>query len=293
MRGLRLDRLLLTTDTTYIPAGEGPAETTRLLDQTTISTTLTRTIVYTYDHFYRLTGAAYSTGEFFSYTYDPNGNRTTQTTLTGMTVYTYDVANRLTQVDGQAYQWDNNGNLTGDGLRTFTYDTANRLTGVTGGITASFEYNGDGDRLAQTVNGVTTDYVLDPVGLAQVLAATTNGQTTFYIPGLAQQTASGWEYFAPDRLGSVRQMVDPAGTVLLAQSYAPFGNVLERSGTDSSAFGYTGEQMDPAGLVYLRARYYQPSTGRFLTADSIIPDPLSSQGWNRYVYVENRPKMKT
>jgi YD repeat-containing protein len=155
MRGLRLDRLLLTTDTTYIPAGEGPAETTRLLDQTTISTTLTRTIVYTYDHFYRLTGAAYSTGEFFSYTYDPNGNRTTQTTLTGMTVYTYDVANRLTQVDGQAYQWDNNGNLTGDGLRTFTYDTANRLTGVTGGITASFEYNGDGDRLAQTVNGVT------------------------------------------------------------------------------------------------------------------------------------------
>ncbi len=45
--GLRIDRLLLTTDTTYIPTDFGPPETTRLLDPATISTTLTRTIVYT------------------------------------------------------------------------------------------------------------------------------------------------------------------------------------------------------------------------------------------------------
>ena len=100
---------------------------------------------------------------------------------------------------------------------------------------------------------------------------------------------TAWRYYLPDRLGSVRHLVDPAGAVQLAQSYDPFGNILSQGSTGSSAFGYTGEQVDPTGLVFLRARYYQPSTGRFLTADSVIPDPLSSQGWNRYAYVGNRP----
>jgi YD repeat-containing protein len=239
--GLRVDRLLLTTDTTpTVPTGFGPPETIRLIDQATISTTLTRTVVYTYDNFYHLTEAAYSTGEFFNYTYDPNGNRTSQTTLTGTTVYNYDLANRLTQVDGQSYTWDNNGNLLSDEQRTFTYDSANRLLSVTqGATTTQFTYNGDGDRLAQTANGVTTDYVLDPVGLAQVLVASAGGQSTHYLPGLAQYSTA-WSYYLPDRLGSVRQLVDPAGAVLLAQSYDPFGNVLAQAGAAESIFGFTG-----------------------------------------------------
>jgi RHS repeat-associated protein len=258
---------------------------------TALTTTLTRTIVYTYDNLYRLTNATYSTGEVFTYTYDPAGNRKTQTTLAGTTVYTYDAANRLTQVDGQSYTWDNNGNLLNDGSRTFTYDTENRLTSVvSGGITSTFKYNGDGDRYAETVNGVTTDYVLDPVGLAQVLMETTGGQSKHYLPGLAQyDTANGWQYVTSDRVGSVRLLVKPNGEVALSQSFDPFGNVLERTGTGQSSFGYTGEQTDPTGLVFLRARYYDPRVGRFLTADSVVPDPLRSQDWNRYAYVRNNP----
>jgi RHS repeat-associated protein len=286
--GLRVDRLLLTTDTTYIPTGFGPAESAQ---PSALTTTLTRTIVYTYDNLYRLTNATYSTGEVFTYTYDPAGNRTTQTTLAGTTVYTYDAANRLTQVDGQSYTWDNNGNLLSDGSRTFTYDTENRLTSVvSGAVTTTFEYNGDGDRYAQTVNGITTDYVLDPVGLAQVLMETTSGQSKHYLPGLAQyDTANGWQYVTSDRVGSVRLLVKPNGEVALSQSFDPFGNVLERTGAGQSSFGYTGEQTDPTGLVFLRARYYDPRIGRFLTADSLIPDPLNSQSWNRYAYVGNNP----
>jgi RHS repeat-associated protein len=283
--GLQIDRLLLTTDTNYIPTGFGPPVTV----QSAISTTITRTIVYTYDNLYRLTEADYSTGEFFDYTYDDRGNRLSQTTLAGTTVYTYDAANRLTQVDGQSYTWDNNDNLLDDGSRTFTYDSENRLTELTaGGTTTSFVYNGDGDRYAQTIGGVTTDYVLDPTGLAQVLVASSSGQDSFYLPGLAQYDTA-WSYYLPDRLGSTRQLVDPTGALMLGQTFDPFGNVLEQTGPGQSVFGYTGEQTDPAGLVYLRARYYDPGVGRFLTADSVVPDPLRSQAWNRYIYVENNP----
>jgi RHS repeat-associated protein len=157
-------------------------------------------------------------------------------------------------------------------------------------VTTTFEYNGDGDRYAQTVNGVTTDYVLDPVGLAQVLMETTSGQSKHYLPGLAQYDATnGWQYVTSDRVGSVRLLVKPNGEVALSQSFDPFGNVLERTGAGQNVFGYTGEQSDPTGLVYLRARYYNPADGRFIAADSLVPDPLLSQGWNGYTYGYNNP----
>ena len=121
--------------------------------------------------------------------------------------------------------------------------------------------------MAQIVAGVATNYALDPAGpstslrtgLAQVLIETTSGQSTHYLPGLAQYNGSAWNYYLPDRLGSVRQLTDPAGAVLLAQSYDPFGNVLQQTGSGQSIFGYTGEQTDPTGLVFLRARYYNPA----------------------------------
>ena len=96
------------------------------------------------------------------------------------------------------------------------------------------------------------------MGLAQVLIETTSGQNTHYLPGLAQYNGSAWNYYLPDRLSSVRQRADPTGAVLLAQSYDPFGNVLQQTGSVQSIFGYTGEQSDPTGLVFLRARYYNP-----------------------------------
>ena len=132
--------------------------------------------------------------------------------------------------------------------------------------------NGAGDRVARTVDGVTTDYVLDPAaGLTQVLQETTAGQATSYLYGhdlLAQSDSGTWAYHVNDELGSVRQLVDPAGEVQRAQSYDPFGNLLSASGSAGSAYGYTGEQEDAStGLVFLRARYYQPETGRFVSKD--------------------------
>ncbi|MCK6629792.1 MAG: RHS repeat-associated core domain-containing protein [Anaerolineae bacterium] len=134
-----------------------------------------------------------------------------------------------------------------------------------------------------------TNYALDPTGLAQVLIETTSGQSTHYLPGLAQYGGNAWSYYLPDRLGSVRQLTDPSGAVMLARSYDPFGNGLEQVGGGQSVFGYTGEQTDPTGLVFLRARYYSPYLNRFISPDTIIPNPTQSQSWNRYLYTGNNP----
>jgi len=110
--------------------GPGGSDTLTRTDYITVSgettyTSTTRVITYTYDDLYRLTDADYSTGEQFEYAYDGVGNRTTLTQTLGVTPtvhsYQYDDANRLVSVDGQAYTWDDNGNLLNDGARTFAY----------------------------------------------------------------------------------------------------------------------------------------------------------------------------
>ena len=98
----------------------------------TSQTTTSVTINYTYDALYRLTGADYSDGTFFHYTYDAVGNRLTQQTVNFSHTYNYDAANRLAGVDGVASTWDANGNLLSDGVNTYAYDSANRLTAVSG-----------------------------------------------------------------------------------------------------------------------------------------------------------------
>ena len=225
---------------------------------------------------YRLTGANYSTGERFQYAYDPVGNRTAQTatiTSTQVTNYVYDAANRLTSVNtlpgtgGQAYTWDDNGNLVNDGEKTYTHNQANRLTDLTDGATTfQFNYNGDGARVRQVIAGVPTTYTQDLAApLPVVLQSQAGESTTRYVYALGTrplahaERGSAWEYLLADArpcptlrwsvggplgVGSVRQIVDANGNVTLAESYEPYGSVLSSNGTASSIFGYSGEEVD-------------------------------------------------
>lgn len=170
-------------------------------------------------------------GESFTYTYDANGNRLSQTTQAGTHTYTYDPANRLTAVDGLPYTWDANGNLLSDGVNSYTYDHANRLAEASRqGETVSYAYNGQGDRLRETAAGGSTEFTLDlESGLTQALSA--GGTTyTYGLGRIAQHDAGGAEYFLGDALGSVRQVVDGAGAVTLAQSYWPYGERFDGMG---------------------------------------------------------------
>ena len=183
--GLRLDRLLLTTDTATIPTGFGPAESERLITGgISPATLLTHTIVYTYDNLYRLTDADYTTGETYAYEYDPVGNRLKQIIDGDTTDYLYDAANRLTSVDGQSYTFDSNGNLLNTGVMTNTFDAANRLTTSTrNGTTVEPIYNGVNDRVGQTVGVTTTDFALDvAAGLPEVIY-TSEGNVYLHLRG--------------------------------------------------------------------------------------------------------------
>ncbi len=264
-----------------------------------------RIISYTYDPLYRLTQADYSTGELFEYVYDSVGNRTRYTetiTTTNIITYAYDAANRLTNVDGVAYTWDNNGNLLSDGSKTYTYTQANRLIAVSDQQSAfSFVYNGDGARVKQVADGHGITYTLDLAApLVVVLAERSGTTTTHYLyslgtrplaqygPHLSPPPAGegDWAYLLSDALGSVRQLADAEGNVTLAQAYQPYGSLLERAGGGRSTFGYAGEQADESGLIYLRARYYSSGIGIFVSRDSWQGDWQRSLTLNGFLYVE-------
>jgi RHS repeat-associated protein len=153
-----------------------------------------------------------------------------------------------------------------------------------------YAYTGLGDRIRQIVNGVTTDYVLDiNTGLTQVLQDGTN--TYLYgINRVAQSTAEQSEFFLPDALGSVRNLVNSVSEVTLIQSYTPFGEVLESYGDGQTDYAFTGEMYDAGtGLVFLRARYYNPAGGRFLSRDVWDGDNQMPMSYNAWLYTYANP----
>jgi RHS repeat-associated protein len=214
-----------------------------------------------------------------------------------ITTYTYDTANRMTKVGTTNYTWDNNGNLINDGSSLYRYDQANRMISTTlSGATTLFNYNGDGMRLKQVVAGVPTTYTQDLAApLPVVLQAKTGTTATQYLFSLgtrpvAQYTSSAWQYLLADALGSVRQIVDASGNILLSESYEPYGKLLSSSGSGSSIFGYAGEQANYyIKLQFLRSRYYSPDTARFLSKDSWQGDYTRPQSLDAWAYTEGNP----
>jgi RHS repeat-associated protein len=192
-------------------------------------------------------------------------------------------------VNGVPSSWDANGNLLSDSINTYTYDHANRLIGVSDGQDSyAFAYNGLGDRLQQTTPGGTTNYTLDlNAGLTQVLADGTN--TFLYGLGRIGQQGADWAYHLPDALGSVRQLADPTGAVISAQSYEPYGESLGAFGSPASSYGFAGEWTDATGLQYLRARYYAPEVARFIGRDLWAGASMNPVSYNSWLYAYANP----
>jgi RHS repeat-associated protein len=171
-----------------------------------------------------------------------------------------------------------NGNTLSTGGKVFAYDSNNRLKSLNGGV-VTLLYDGDGNRVAKTVNGVTTRYLVDdlnPTGYVQVVEETVSGTPQLsYSYGVQridelQLVNNGWtaSFYSYDGFGSVRQLTSLAGAVTDTYDYNAFGNLLSKTGATPNSYLYRGEQYDSdLNLYYLRARYYNPATGRFLSRD--------------------------
>ena len=166
-----------------------------------------------------------------------------------------------------------------------------------------FSYNGDGLRVTSELGRFWTDYTWDVAnGLPVVLQETYREKTKMpqetrsvktYVYGLdltsvytddLEHATTAQDYYFTDGLGSTVTLArDSASSETGAYAYDAFGEVRSESGVLSTDFLFAGEQRDAErDLYYLRARYYDPSTGRFLTQD-----PLP--GINLYTYVWNDP----
>lgn len=261
-------------------------------------------VSYVYDDIYQLTGETRTGTDAYSitYQYDEVGNRTQMAKDSVATSYTYNANNQLlTETVGGTtitYMYDGNGNLASktDGTNTtaYTWDWANRLLAVSGPrASVTYEYDGHGHRISKLQDGVMTKYTKDINSpLIQVLMESNDLseiQTTYTYGDdlIAMNEAGAHFYYHYDGLGSTRQLTDDNGAVVASYTYDGYGNPISSSGAITNMYGFTGEQQygEADNLVYLRARYYEASLGRFINRDPI----RYGGGMNMYVYVHNNP----
>jgi len=258
-----------------------------------------RNVSYGYDDLYRLTsetvaGAATQNGAI-SYQYDAVGNRKQLTSTVGAVpsgLINYDANDRVsTDV------YDNNGNTLNNGGIGNVYDFENRL--VQHGA-VKIVYDGDGNRVSETVGGVTTNYVVadvNPTGYSQVILELQNGfpkrAYTYGLERISQTLASGGQalsFYGYDGHGSVRYLTGSTGAVTDTYDYDAFGILIASTGTTPNNYLFAGEQFDPAlGVYYNRARYYDQRAGRFWSMDAYEGYIYEPRSLHKYLYVYADP----
>ena len=271
-------------------------------------TELDRTVEYSYDSLYRLTSETITEGEkttVYTYAYDNVSNRILKTVNGEETVYTYNALNQLVSENDIVYEYDLNGNtirMTSPSKSAlYVYNAENRLIRATvqsGNNVSVEEYKYDyaGNRIAKSSEDEYTKYLLDINGeLTYVLAEMNvdNTEKCYYTRGdelISQERDGKKSYYVYDGHGSVRALADESGKVTNKYVYDAFGNLISSVGSTKNDFLFCGEQFDPVtGLYYLRARYMNPSVGRFITMDSYegsIDDPVSL---HKYLYADANP----
>ena len=273
---------------------------------------------YTYDALNRLTREVVdtsTTGADFTneYVLDLVGNRTEKIeTKEGQspvtTTYSYNARDQLlSETDGSStinYGYNSNGSLTsqsgGGSSRTQNWDIRGRLSGaVVDGVSTKYEYTPDGIRSSVTEGSATTDYIIDgmtPSGYAQVVEELESGLFVVrYTYGssldpIGENRGGTVVVYLGDGHSGVRQAIDANGAAVLVQRFDAYGQMAAKAGTLLTPISYRGERFDATlGQYSLRARYYDPASGRFTGLDpssATYSDPRQSM---RFGYAGGNP----
>jgi len=260
-----------------------------------------RTVEYSYNNVNQLT--------IEKVTHDPKGNNTTTEyhydavgnllakTIDGLTTnYEYNANDQLTNQDGEQSTYDDNGNLIAKGDTTYSYNAKNQLIKVTTPTnTIEYSYDAQNNRITKSINNQTTHYLIDNnTNYAKVLHESSDTESISYTYGndlISHTTNSSAYYYHTDALGSTRSLTNSSATLEESYNYTPYGKLLD-SNTTKTSYLYTGEKLDTeSDNYYLRARYYSPSSSRFLSRDTYDGTANSPLSQNHYLYGNGNPVM--
>jgi RHS repeat-associated protein len=252
---------------------------------------------YAYDAIYQLTGVTQGSTTTESYTYDPVGNRLSSL---GVSPYNNNTSNELTSIPGTTYTYDNNGNtqtkVVGSNTTSYSWDFENRLTSVTlpgTGGTVSFKYDPFGRRIYKSSFSGTSVFAYDGDNLVEETNSTGTvvaryEQTLNIDEPLAALRSSATSYYHNDGLGSITSLSNAAGALAQTYTFDSFGKTTNSTGSLTNPFQFTAREFDTeTNLYYYRARYYDPTTGRFINED-----PIGFHGGEDfYLYAANEPTL--
>jgi RHS repeat-associated protein len=258
---------------------------------------------WTYDAGHRLisetrTGPASQTG---TWAYDAVGNRVEQVLDSAVTAYAYDDDDRMLTAGVTAYTYDELGRQLscddGTDLDLSSWDALGRLVEVTrnGGQLVSYGYDAMGNRTSRTDSSGERRYLVDGAReLAMVLLETDDlgspVATYTYGDDLVAQDRGGERWYYKDGLGSVRGLADELGNWTDTYVYDAWGRGLLQTGATPNDYMFAGEQVDPlTGHYYLRARYMDPESGRFLSHDPASGSARDPISLHRYLYTPDDP----
>ncbi|MFF0308286.1 LamG-like jellyroll fold domain-containing protein [Streptosporangium sp. NPDC004379] len=263
-----------------------------LVTKTTSGTAGAGVNTYGYDHSGRLTSWTAPDGKATAYEWDDAGNRT----KAGDKTFVYDERNRLLSGGGTTYTYTARGTVatetTGGVTKNLVFDAFDQM--VSDGD-AAYGYDALGRMTSRTKGTAQQRFVYS--GLSNDIVTVTDGAGALqakYGRDLAGGLLSLQEGGGP-ALGTMTDLHGDlvgtfSGTALVdSTAYDPFGEVLQRSGTQRT-LGYQGEYTDPdTGKVNMHARWYRPGSGTFASRDIVNLVPQPSVQINRYVYGNSTP----
>ena len=235
------------------------------------------------------------------YTYDNSGNILTKIDNGTITDYRYkDGTDRLMSFGTELFAYDDMGNPTTYRNMSCVWEKGRQLKSISDGAnTVSFTYDEFGMRTTKTAGGITTNYVYEN---GKLLREVTGSEKIDFVYGsdgiIGFRTGNKNYLYRKNVFGDVTEIYSDNGTLVGKYSYTAFGECIvkvnEGGIAEKNPIRYRGYYYDEeTGLYYLKSRYYDPVTGRFITIDDIsYIDPETINGLNLYAYCGNNPVMR-